>query len=80
MSDCKHPEGPGHDCAYVENVNAVIPTAEREANRLVPGKYGPDWIRAFHAEMDRLCIPIGRKILDRPPCGFSNGKSERLPK
>lgn len=62
--DCKHPEGPGHDCAYVDARNSLIPTAEHNARRAVgvpltraeqyQGRYKLVFARAFLAEMDRL--------------------------
>lgn len=63
---CGHTEGPGHDCAYVEWRNSLIPHAERFADTAVGRVTDEDapeardrWNRAFLAQMDRL-VAAGR--------------------
>ena len=43
MANCKHTDGDRHDCEYVDSRNALIPAAEREADRIAgpaPVRYG----------------------------------------
>lgn len=58
---CNHTEGPGHDCAYVDARNALIPAAERLTDQAV-GPLAPDatpfdvarWGATFLKTMDKL--------------------------
>lgn len=61
---CEHTEGRGHDCAYVNWRESLIPLAEATANSVV-GKRQPEayaeaakwrrrWDAAFCRAMDRL--------------------------
>lgn len=81
LPNCNHEEGyikddhgvrvrrvPGHDCAYVNARNALIPEAERVANRdalmEVPEgdaspRYKSVWDRKFHAAMNNLAQQRG---------------------
>jgi hypothetical protein len=65
MQHCKHEYGHAgidlHDCAYVQAIDELIPSAETIANTKVPvhirstrqGSW--EWDRAFAAAMDELC-------------------------
>lgn len=62
--NCPHTEGPGHDCAYVDQRNALIPLAEERTALLIgdeprgsvlAGKaWRERWSFTFSSEMDRL--------------------------
>ena len=68
MTNCNHQEGDHHDCTYVNARNALIPSAEKLANRLVmelPSRWLGDntlatrrdwavWCVMFHAAMNVL--------------------------
>lgn len=63
---CSHTDGRGHDCAYVEARNKLIPIAEREADELVRSRLGLGgearsafWSRCFHDAMARLVVERG---------------------
>lgn len=51
---CAHPDGPYHDCAYVEARNRLIPAAEAEARGTAPFDQPMRFARAFMVAMDRL--------------------------
>lgn len=66
---CRHTEGPGHDCAYVDLRESLIPEAERLATAHVlsvdPSEAEPrrtdEWTRRFMVEMDRLVRDAQRR-------------------
>jgi hypothetical protein len=64
MARCRHTDGPEHDCSYVDARNALIPAAERHANKFVPissdSEFAARWTLAFMTEMDRLWRTRGR--------------------
>lgn len=64
-ADCRHEEGPGHDCDYVDWRNRLIGVAENDADALCgekPRYLGRDeskewkarWDACFHAKMTAL--------------------------
>jgi len=71
---CPHcgPLSLGHDCDYVNKRNKLIPTAERNATRIVGPllssshrenrEWHARWDRAFMSEMDRLwSLELGKQ-------------------
>lgn len=62
--ECKHTDGPGHDCAYVTFRESLVPIAEAEADARYPEKpnltmeqgwmRSRKWDAAFHRAMERL--------------------------
>ncbi len=63
---CRHEDGEHHNCQYVDQVNALIPVADRlaktKAYDLHPTDIGDRKLafhRFFHQEMDRLCEEKG---------------------
>jgi len=70
---------PGHSCIYVDRRNALIPAAERLANKQVakiapkfmerPAAH-PSWTKLFLAAMDQLWAEANTSL---PPDGGGNG-------
>jgi hypothetical protein len=62
-ADCQHPDGPHHDCAYVDWRNSKMHAAEiaaREHSRRVGQPFGLGQLdggaaRVFHSMMNSLC-------------------------
>jgi hypothetical protein len=55
---CAHPEGPFHDCSYVNARNALIPQAMQEA--------GPDMTIGEKSQSQRFCENMDRLWSERP--------------
>jgi hypothetical protein len=77
---CNHTEGPGHNCAYVDARNALIPEAEAEADLFErvrsPGRPSmaddARWGGAFLRAMERLSRRKGETIsVGSSPDGFA---------
>lgn len=64
MNRCCHTEGPHHQCGYVDQVNSLIPVAERLAFETVGLMDRIRFSHAFAIAMQRLCEERG---LRRPP-------------
>lgn len=68
---CLHHEGPGHDCAYVDARNALIPAADLAArqacNQAAVSMGSPHYGRVFFAAMQAAAIDAG---LTAPPSAW----------